>query len=264
MPELRVRRARNLPMTDGARPSEKAAVWRRSGDLFVDSRLESLGVRHGTTTRTLGDMADPARRRDFFRSLGFKDEPGLWLKQVHGDRIVIHPEDGCGTPEAPLQADGWIAAAPSRPLCVYTADCAPLFLWGGGQGARPRFGGVFHVGWRGAAAGLPKKAVKALTAAFGGKASGLRASVGPHIRPCCFRVGAEVSSQFRKESVTEGKDGNFVDLGAEIAAQLAETGVDAGSVSVCTECTSCRSDLFYSYRKDKARESLLSFLGLTP
>jgi hypothetical protein len=218
--------------------------------------LTEAGIRHGTTTRGLGDMSDPARRRAFFAGLGLSDEPGLCLKQVHGTRVVRWPEEGESASGGPHHADGWVAAEPGRPVCVYTSDCVPLTLWD----SRRRCGGVFHAGWRGAAAGMPGAAVASLAKAFGSRPSDIAASVGPHIRPCCFRVGTEVSAAFRHESVVLRGGEVFVDLGAETAAQLAEAGLDRAAVSVCPECTCCRPDLFHSYRRDGTRESLLSFL----
>ncbi|MBI5623209.1 MAG: polyphenol oxidase family protein [Elusimicrobia bacterium] len=253
-----------MPAEGACRLPERAvspAFLRGEDGLLKDARLSAASVRHGFTTRPLGDMADPARRRAFFGSLGLKDETGLWLKQVHGDRVVRWPEDLASQGDgAPLRADGWIAAAPSRPLCVYTADCAPLLLWD----ATLRFGGVFHVGWRGAAAGLPRSAAASLREAFGVRPADLRACVGPHIRPCCFKVGPEVAERFNGRSVVERPGGPFVDLAGEIAAQLVEAGLDRASVALSPECTCCRPEAFYSFRRDKARDSLMAFLVLEP
>ncbi|MBI4677097.1 MAG: polyphenol oxidase family protein [Elusimicrobia bacterium] len=270
--------ARTMPgggVARAAGPAAGGAVepgWRRSGGLLVDERLERLGVLHGATTRALGDMADPARRSTLFDGLGLKGETGLVLKQVHGDAIVRWPSEWDGSGTEKVRADGWMAGAPSRPLCVYTADCVPLLLWG------PRFGGVFHVGWRGAAAGFAKKAAESLCRAFGAKASELCASIGPHIGPCCYRVGPEVSSLFRRESLAMGGQvpggaggspltgggvaADRLDLGREVASQLVEAGLERGSVAVCGECTCCREDLFFSYRRDKTRDSMMAFLTL--
>lgn len=154
------------------------------------------------------------------------------LKQVHGTKIVIVREGE--RPPAGVEADGWLTDARDVTLGVYTADCIPLFLAGGG------FAGVFHAGWRGVAAGMPRKAVEAFES-VGVERSALRAWAGPFIRQCCFKVGPEVAEQFRFV-----KDSR-VDLAAETRAQL--EGV--GHVNLEGPCTCCNPNDWFSYRRDK-------------
>ncbi|MBI5210754.1 MAG: polyphenol oxidase family protein [Elusimicrobia bacterium] len=274
---------RRLGAADSSSSGEGAA-WRRAGDLFLEGRLERAGVAHGVTTRALGDMRDHSRRLTLFerfvaRPAGAGGEAGVCLKQVHGDRVVRFPADFDGKDEAarpqeagssqaqPVllspetvrpEADGVMAASPCRPLCVYTADCVPLLLWGPGAA----FGGVFHVGWRGAALGFAGTAVRALCREFSARPGEISAAVGPHIGPCCYRVGPEVASRFGAGSLAGGAGDLRLDLGREIASQLADAGVPAAAVSACGRCTSCDGGVFFSYRKEGARESLLTFLAL--
>jgi len=175
--------------------------------------LVSDRVAHGVTTR-----------RDA------KPEGIHLLKQVHGTKIVVVRE-GERPPEG-VEADGWLSDARNVTFGVYTADCIPLFMAGGG------FVGVFHAGWRGVAAGLPRKALEAFRA-LGAEPE--RAWAGPFIRQCCFKVGPDVAERFRH--VKDGK----VDLAAETRDQL--SGVK--DIALEGPCTCCNPNDWFSYRRDK-------------
>ncbi len=104
-----------------------------------------------------------------------------WLKQVHGAGVVVVAEPGGG---AGSVADGAVTAVPAAVLALHTADCAPVVVAGDGAV------GVAHAGWRGIVAGVLNEVVQALrslTAGSGG--AGLRAVVGPVIRPSVYEFG---------------------------------------------------------------------------
>lgn len=253
--------------------SEPENPWLQSGDLFCDRRLQEAGLTHGVTTRVLGDMAEPAARHRAMERAGLSGRIPRLLKQVHDTGIQIQvPQDVAEIPEG----DGWLLAGPGSPgakaapegagdgslprpvVGVYVADCAPLFLWSSSR----RAAGVFHVGWRGARHRMPSRAVESFHETLGVPPGELSASIGPRIGPCCFRVGPEVSSLFRAGSSLDKEDGHYLDLGAEISAQLQEEGVPAAAIAASGECTFCRSELFFSYRREKQSLRMLAFLSL--
>jgi copper oxidase (laccase) domain-containing protein len=47
---------------------------------------------------------------------------------------------------------------------------------------------------------------------------------------------------------------NRIDLKGVNARQLTEIGIPAENIDICPFCTSCRSDLFYSYRKENGTD----------
>lgn len=157
------------------------------------------------------------------------------LKQVHGTRIVV-VRAGETAPDG-VEADGWISDAPGQTFAVYTADCIPLFLAGGG------FVGVFHAGWKGVAGGMARAAVEAFNA-VGVESFNVTAWAGPFIRQCCFKVGPEVAEKFK--FVEDSR----VDLAAETRAQLEAAGVK--NISLSGPCTCCNPSDWFSYRRDKS------------
>ena len=187
---------------------------------------------------------DPARvthnRGLLAEALGI--EPGSvamgW--QVHGHEIAdwdAPPSAGAGgyaEPGAELRkVDGHTTAAAELALLVLVADCLPVAL------AAPDRVTMLHCGWRGLAAGIVERALDA----FGERPA---AAVGPGIGACCYEVGPEVTSAFRDlDGVAAGR---MLDLRAVAEAKLRGAGVER--IEHVDLCTSCRSELFFSHRRD--------------
>ena len=93
-----------------------------------------------------------ANRQWLCTALKLPAEP-LWLRQIHGARVV--PAQAA---EAEPPADGSFTDQPGVVCAVLTADCLPLLLCDK-RGTRV---GAAHVGWRGLAAGIIETAVNAL------------------------------------------------------------------------------------------------------
>lgn len=234
--------------------SSPNSPWIGSDGIWRDEKL-SEGLVHGVTTKPLGDMLFAAARAAALDKVGLAGWPLFLLKQVHGTGIVsVTPS----TPAEPWpQGDGLTTNAPGLCLGVFVADCLPLFLWA----PSARAAGVFHAGWRGIAAGMPREAVSAMVGLYGARPGELEASLGPRIGPCCCRVGPETAAQFRSSSVAQRQGQPHLDLAAEVSAQLLESGVFAGSIADCGACTSC-GECFFSYRRDRAAGRMMAFLCL--
>ncbi|MBI4347036.1 MAG: polyphenol oxidase family protein [Elusimicrobia bacterium] len=232
-------------------PSHKVAGWTKEADLHVEPRLSALGFRHGVTTRVLGNMKSADARRAAVARVGLAAEP-LILNQVHGTAIHDTASVSASADGARLQGDGWITAQ-NVVAAVYIADCLPIFVWDR-QGTAA---GVFHAGWRGLAAGMPRAAVRAFRR-FGVGPERLSAAVGPHAGACCYAVGPEVAEKFRPGAAKDGK----LDLGLEARRQLEESHVAPAEISVSDACTVCSPQEFFSYRREKLDQRLLAFISL--
>ena len=146
-----------------------------------------------------------------------------WLKQVHGAGVVVVTEPGGG---AGSVADGAVTAVINEVvLALHTADCAPVVVVGNGAV------GVAHAGWRGIVAGVINEVVRALrglTAVSGG--AGLRAVVGPVIRPSAYEFGpaelAAVSDAVRRDVAGVTSWGSpALDLVAAVRGALSAAGI---------------------------------------
>jgi YfiH family protein len=193
-------------------------------------------------------------------------------RQIHSD--LIHYVTTAG--DHPT-GDGLITDAPGLLLGVQTADCIPVLL----VDVKRRAVGAFHAGWRGTLRRIVEKGVGEMRRRFGSVPGHLRAAIGPGIHSCCYQVGEEVREQFHSQfayaaelfrQVREsnpihekypllflaarppghGPEGTllFLDLVAANFRQLLDAGLKAANISASPLCTSCRTDLLFSYRKE--------------
>ena len=225
--------------------------WTEADGLLRHGGLSALGLKHGFTTRRLGNMKDESRRREAARLLALP-EP-LTLRQVHGTTIRDATPANAG-----LEGDGWILSEPGVAAAVYVADCVPLFLWSDDGKAA----GVFHAGWRGTAQRMAQAAVAAFKDRLGVPASRLSAASGPHIGACCYKVGPELEKDFPASSLIRRDGAPWLDLGAETRRQLLEAGVPAGRIGAPAPCTASDADDYFSFRRDKQDARMLALLSL--
>jgi copper oxidase (laccase) domain-containing protein len=119
------------------------------------------------------------------------------------------------------------------------ADCALVALVRA-NGASPA-AAVVHAGRIGILAGVLEAAVGTL----GGRVA---AVIGPTIGPCCYEVGEDVAAPYRERFGAGIVSGGRLDLPTAAQHALREAG--CASVERLDLCTSCRADLFFSYRRD--------------
>lgn len=185
--------------------------------------------------------------------------PPLWLRQVHGVRVV-----DAGSCDAAPEADAAVATHAGVVCGVLTADCLPLLLCDR-QGTRVA---AAHAGWRGLAAGV----IEATVAALEHPAIELLAWLGPAISAPAYVVGDEVRAAFvshaarASEAFRPAPQGGWqADLYRLARQRLAALGVNA--VYGGERCTFREPAHFYSYRRDGAgsgRMASLIWLQDTP
>jgi purine-nucleoside/S-methyl-5'-thioadenosine phosphorylase / adenosine deaminase len=209
------------------------------------------------------------------------------LRQIHSDFVYLF----ANVPAKLPQADAAISQQAGLLLAIQTADCVPILL----ADVRRRAVAAVHAGWRGTLARIVMKTLGRMRAEFGTKPGDVIAALGPAIGPCCYEVGPEVAQAFSGQFARAGEwfDGPFdrlsageepnplpwltmmppghepphervqLDLRAANRWQLVNAGVRLRSIAVCTLCTGCRTDLFFSYRKEGADAGrMMSAIGM--
>lgn len=193
------------------------------------------------------------------------------------------------------QGDALMTAEPGILLTVRSADCVPVLL----ADAEKRVVAAVHAGWKGMLEGIVEKTAGEMRRVFGSRPRALLAVIGPSIRACCYEVGEEVESAycgrypngeefFRK--ATEEKTSlernpspppflSFVppghgpdpaarphlDLAAVARFQLRRAGLAGSQIRTGDFCTSCRTELFFSYRKEGSRTGrMMAAIGIRP
>ena len=228
------------------------------------------GVRALITTRAGGVSTGPyasmnlgehvgddpvACRENRARLCSFLPSEPLWMRQVHGAR-VIHPEEWSpGT-----DADGAVTAGPGSVLGIMTADCLPVLFCDRDGGAV----GIAHAGWRGMVSGI----LEATIAKMGVDPRRLLAYLGPGIGVEVYEVGEEVRDAFVRDDAgavqafmphTPRK--YFADLYLLARQRLAKTGIMA--VYGGEFCTFAEQDRFFSYRRDGPTGRMASLIWIS-
>lgn len=265
---------------------------RRVGGLeyLVFPEIEALGiVSHAFTTR-LGGISegpfatlnmgfhvgdDPYRVRENRRlalsAIGAPEGGLVAGEQVHGDAVVVVGPEDRGRDWSPWSpgipsTDCLVTASPGIVLSCYVADCVPVFL----ADRSGRAVGLVHAGWRGIARRAPLKAVEALCAAFDLDPRGLVAGIGPSIGPCCYEVGREVAEACQAAADTAdiirpaGRDRFHLDLKEACRRELEIAGLAPDGIFIATFCTSCRFDLFFSYRAARGTTGRMAAIMFIP
>lgn len=132
------------------------------------------------------------------------------------------------------------------------ADCVPVILYD----KHANIGGLAHAGRRGTAAEISVKTLKKMLDYTGSDLVDIYAVIGAAISDCCYEVGKDVAEEI-KNSVNNPNgfikyknNSTYVDLKSINAHQLIEAGLSPENIDICPFCTSCRNDLFFSYRKE--------------
>jgi len=222
--------------------------------------------------------------------------PLVLLNQVHS--AAIHRVYGARGPEwARLRkgktletaGDGLITNTPGVLLGVKVADCFPVIV----ADRRKKAVGVFHAGWRGTVQRIVEKGIGEMRRHFGCAPEDLLAVIGPGIGGCCYEIGEEVESEFdsqfayskelfedvfdswslktkypmlflnqRAPGHGEPAMSRHLDLVKANWCQLLDAGVPPENVQLMNLCTACRTDLFFSYRKEQVTGRMLAVVGI--
>jgi polyphenol oxidase len=199
----------------------------------------NLGVAVGDTPEAVAE-----NRRRF--AAACDDSQPVWLRQVHGTRVVRLEDGADDTP-----ADAAWTMAPGRACVVQVADCLPVLL----ASADGRAVAAAHAGWRGLAGGVVEAALHALCEGSGCVPADVVAWLGPCIGPRTFEVGADVLAafpgrehRFVSRPRPDGASRWLADLPGLARDRLQAAGVRR--VAGGTWCTVEDRSRFFSYRRD--------------
>ena len=258
------------------------------------TRAGGVSKAYGKNSLNLGFTKDDTRtnvkknRANFDKTIGATNWPMATLKQVHGDVIYrVSSPDDC---EKPCTGDGLITNLPGLLLAIQTADCLPVLL----VDPQKKAVGAFHAGWRGTFKRIVEKGVGAMQQHFGSDPGKILAAIGPGIHACCYEVGRDLRTQFEaqfsyaKDLFVEVSNYDPVrekypmlfltarapghsDLGPQIhldlveanRRQLLDAGVPAKNISASDLCTSCRTDILFSHRKERGKTGrMMGVIGI--
>lgn len=229
-------------------------------------------------------------RRKFFGALGAGRMRVVALRQIHSDIIQRVDGNHPSPNDTPLQGDALITGDSGILLVVQTADCIPILL----ADTKCHAVAAIHAGWRGTVRRIAAKALGRMQLEFGTDPADVIAALGPGIGQCSYEVGADVVKEFHAQfaRARDWFDGPFdalaayedpnplpwltmcppghpppeprvhLDLVAANRAILAEAGVPAAKISSSGFCTAGRTDLFFSYRRERNTGRMMAAIGM--
>lgn len=181
---------------------------------------------------------------------------------ITGEKAGIGPSDGY---------DAMVTDVPGALLCIWTADCLPLFLCDPVR----RVAAVAHCGWRGICNGVVRNTVRVMTDRFGADPEHITAALGPAICGKCYEVGGELKEDFSRyfsgDEISQlfypKKNGKYLlDIRKAVTMELIRLGIRPEKIHDTGICT-YESKNYMSYRREGRVETvreILSGIVLTP
>lgn len=233
-------------------------------------------------------------RGKFFGAIGAEGMRVVVVRQIHSD--IIHRVDSANplVVESWPQGDALFTSDPGILLTVQTADCVPILL----ADVRNHTIAAIHAGWRGTVSRIAEKTLGRMQMELGTRPEDVVAALGPAIGRCCYEVGPDVAKEFADQfpDACDWFDGPFetlstgdprdadpnwlpwltmkppghppepvrvhLDLIAANRAILVAAGVPPKNISSSGYCTACRTDLFFSYRREHETGRMMAAIGI--
>jgi YfiH family protein len=182
------------------------------------------------------------------------------LKQVHGKETVVVSEDpihdSSPVPET-LSGDILLTRISGHGLMIKQADCQSLLFYDPKQKAVANI----HCGWRGNVNNVIGEAVRQMKTTFGTQPVDLKVGIGPSLGPCCaqfINYRKEIPSKYW----TYQSRPYYFDLWRLSRDKLIAGGVLEDNIEIAGICTSCRTNDFFSYRKEKKTGRFATVIAL--
>jgi len=213
-----------------------------------------------------------ANRKRLAEWIGMPFDAWTCAEQVHGNQVCQVFSGGAGKEsldDVIAGADGLFTDKPGILLVSFYADCVPLYF----LDPASRAIGLAHAGWKGTVSRIAAEMVDALARHYGSDPRELLVAMGPSIGGCCYEVDERILSQVQsctgnwEAAVSPSpKAGRWMlDLRQLNRMILLDTDVDPANIRAADWCTSCRTDLFYSHRREAGAKGatgrMASFLG---
>ncbi len=236
-------------------------------------------IAHGFTLKKLKngnifnfDLRDNAKaHNNLLKVTDFIEEKNsiITCRQVHSNKIIkIDPKNAHPGHYGEMEGDALITNQPNVTIAVKTADCLPILFFDQKEKAI----GAIHAGRRGTMLSIAKTAIESMNYYFNTMPENLIVGIGPGIQKCCYEVDKKIADLFKKKfnrydqvvfPNPKNKYKYTIDLLKTNLEQLIEKKVMYKNIFVADYCTSCRNDLFFSYRADKFKTGrMLGFITL--
>lgn len=251
-------------------------------------KLLGLGVPHGTSTKSLGNMSfardhdGHAERNlgDVFRRVGIREKGNsiLFLNLTHSanvalvkkvekrsGRIVLSqespeiislskskgidpPRDFIPNPEEGI--DACISKSEDLFLAILPADCAPVFLYD----PVTQYYGIVHAGVLGVFSGIVPHTVECMREWAGSTLEDIECYVGPCISSRMYQLQSSGLWKTILQDRVSLHDAENFDLKQNLKMQLLKVGLIESRIQLSDFCTGSDTELFFSNYSAKTAE----------
>lgn len=243
----------------------------RDNQYVTISALEQISaIKHAFTTRQngLGQRRNGLKMPDDWNAVAetFNVSPDkvVTVNQVHGDTILVVDERNYQDIKR-AEADAMVTNVPGIAIGIETADCVPVLL----VDPVARVVAAIHAGWRSSVKQIVRKTALKMQQEYGVVPARMIAAIGPAIGPECYEIDEPVmrpvkeAFPFWKDVTVERSAGKWgLDLVKANRIELLQSGLEEKNIYSLGLCTSCRRDLFYSYRAEGRTGRMLSVIML--
>ncbi len=212
---------------------------------------QNLGLKTGDDIKTVAE-----NRKQFFKQFNISEKQIAFTDQIHSTNIVRVNKPGVYS-----QSDALITKETDIFLAIQTADCLPVFIFDPVN----RVIAAIHAGWRGVKAGIITASINTLFSTFALRPQNFFVVIGPGLQKECFEVRSDVSMYFPIKYLGKHSDPGkkFLDLSGYVKYILLNLGIPEDQVEQHPDCTMCKTDLYYSYRRDKERSGrMIGLIGM--
>jgi YfiH family protein len=236
----------------------------------IPGLIHGIFTRHGGTSQgpyaelnlsfSVGDDQEKvARNRELvIKTLGLSALRSL--KQLHG-KETLKIQDGLFTGSTPgpesFSGDILMTRVPKQGLMIKQADCQSILLYDPAHRAIANI----HCGWRGNVNNIIREAVSQMRSTYRTDPSELLTGIGPSLGPCCaqfINYRTEIPAKYWPYQSRP----YYFDLWRLSRDQLIAAGVSENHIEIASICTSCRTQDFYSHRKEKKTGRFATIIAL--
>lgn len=211
-------------------------------------------------------------RKKIAQFAGFPFHTWTCAEQVHGNQVKIVTKEEMGSGRTSHEdtfkgIDGLLTDKKGVFLASFYADCVPVFFYA----PKKNVIGIAHAGWKGTTSRIVEQMLHTLEKNWGVLPQDVFAAIGPSIHECCYEVNQVVMDKVYEVLGKDGEkvilktsdDKGMLNLQETNRILLEKAGVLPYNIELSHLCTGCRTDLFFSHRKEGGKTGrMIAFIGL--
>lgn len=220
--------------------------------VFRSTLLDTYPLVYGFGTKQFGDGRRISTLERYLTANSAPYQVIVVPRQIHSDIVyTISDFDSHSRTHSIDDTDGLITLQSGVMLSVVTADCVPIIYFDPVK----KVIAVSHQGWKGTLSALPQKVIDGMKS-LGSKPQDIICILGPAINECCYTVDVKRQDVFTRafgSSVIQRirLSGATLSLYKANRLTLLKNGIKEEHLDIFPFCTSCNSEQFYSYRRQR-------------